>query len=360
MRSEGRLTRCDRSIFVPFATFTGHVLILPLVPHARTHTHTHTHTHTRTHARTHTSHTYTHTHTHIHTHTSLTHTHTHTHVPQVRQLSSDGSLLLVTQFAGDDSPLGQAAHRVATFVSDGSLDWFEKMLYSQFDGLLGEISPLAHSDSDAAAALDETAEASSGASVAAASTSSSEGVSTDSNSSSAAAASGEGVSTAAPSSATVADSAKGTGDSVAVAAGAPSASTSTRAEWHLLPDEDMQGPAAASSAPPRVDDGVALATNVGGSRDPATTVIASSSGSGAVVASAASSGANSISGTVKGETHQTREGSSSPKLALESASGEAADAAGGSAVEESASAASPDADEAELLVATVPDIFGFD
>jgi len=237
-------------------------------------------------------------------------------------------------------------------VSDGSLDWFEKMLYSQFDGLLGEISPLAHSDSDAAAALDETAEASSGVSVAAASTSSSVGVSTDSNSSSAA---GGGVSTAAPRSATVADSAKGTGDSVAVAAGAPSASTSTRAEWHLLPDEDMQGPAAASSAPPRVDDGVPLATNVGGSRDPATTEIASS-----VVASAASSGANSISGTVEGETHQTREGSSSPKVALESDSGEAADAAGGSAVEESASAASPNADEAELLVATVPDIFGFD
>jgi hypothetical protein len=246
-------------------------------------------------------------------------------------------------------------------VSDGSLDWFEKMLYSQFDGLLGEISPLVHSDSDAAAALDETTEASSGASVAAASTSSSVGVSTDSSSSSAAAASGGGVSTAAPRSATVADSAKGTGDSVAVAAGAPSASTSTRAEWHLLPDEDIQGPAAASSTPPRVDEGVPLATNVGGSRDPATTEIASSSGSGApVVASAASSGANSISGTVEGETHQTREGSSSPKLALELDSGEAADAAGGSAVEESASAASPDADEAELLVATVPDIFGFD
>lgn len=55
---------------------------------------------------------------------------------RARALGADGSLLMVTQFAGDASPLGQAAQKMNSFVADGSLDWLEELVCSRVEGIL--------------------------------------------------------------------------------------------------------------------------------------------------------------------------------------------------------------------------------
>lgn len=151
----------------------------------------------------------------------------------------------MSQFAGDESPLGQAAHRVATFVSDGSLDWLEKVLFSQLEGLLSAVDAAEEPSATAAAPTGESTTAEPLAAAARAS---------DDIAADATVADGTDIASAATlddggrdgsgdgnTSAVSGDGGGGGGDrrSDAVDSSASQTNVSAPVPWHLLPDEDV-------------------------------------------------------------------------------------------------------------------------